>query len=54
VGFWQKMGMPKHERVPEAQLLHRISVRLILPGERERFDQRLEKDHYLICASGSG
>jgi len=39
--------MPKHEKVPEAELLRRIRVRLILPQERERFDQRLEEDHYL-------
>ncbi|MDA1277484.1 MAG: hypothetical protein O2960_26075 [Verrucomicrobia bacterium] len=46
--------MPKHEKVPEAQLLRRIGVRLILPEERERFDQRLEDDHYLHSARLGG
>lgn len=31
----------------EADLLHRVRVRLIEPHEREEFDRRIEADHYL-------
>ena len=31
----------------EADLLKRVTVRLIDPHEREEFDRRLEADHYL-------
>ena len=39
---------------PESQILRRVSVRLILPGERERFDQLLEQRHYLHSARLGG
>lgn len=31
----------------EADLLKRVTVRVIDPHEREEFDRRLEADHYL-------
>ena len=46
--------MPKDEKGPEVELIRRIRVRLILPEERECFDERLEKDHYLHSARLGG
>lgn len=48
------MGMPKPETLPEAQILRRITVRLILPQERERFDHLLVEQHYLHSARLGG
>jgi Domain of unknown function (DUF4338)/DDE_Tnp_1-associated/Transposase DDE domain len=48
------MGMPKQEKAPEAQILRRIIVRLVLPEERDRFDQLLEQQHYLHSARLGG
>jgi len=39
---------------PEAEALRRVSVRLIRPDERERFDHLLEQLHYLHSATLAG
>jgi hypothetical protein len=39
---------------PESEVLRRITVRLVLPEERERFDLLLEKEHYLHSARLGG
>ena len=46
--------MLKKENAPEAEILRRIAVRLIIPQERDRFDQLLEKQHYLHSARLGG
>jgi hypothetical protein len=46
--------MTKHETVPELDLLQQVRVRLILPQERERFDELLEQKHYLKSARLGG
>lgn len=42
-------GLPAEER-----LLAEVRVRLISPGERERFDELMEKEHYLHNATAVG
>lgn len=39
---------------PEPQFLDKVTVRLILPEERERFDRLLETEHYLHSAQLGG
>jgi len=39
---------------PEVDVLRRVTVRLILPQERERFDQLLVEEHYLKSARLGG
>ena len=39
--------MPKPKSTDEPGVLRRISIRLLQPGERVRFDERLEQRHYL-------
>jgi len=39
---------------PESEVLRRITVRLVRPEERERFDLLLEKEHYLHSARLGG
>src|SRR5436309_7901978 len=39
---------------PEADVLRRVTVRLILPEERARFDALLEQEHYLKSARLGG
>jgi hypothetical protein len=39
---------------PESEVLRRITVRLVLPEERERFDLLLEREHYLHSARLGG
>ena len=46
--------MPKQEKTPEAQILGQITVRLLLPQERERFDRLIEQEHYLHSARLGG
>ena len=46
--------MPNQKMAPEAQILRRIIVRLVLPEERDRFDQLLEQQHYLHSARLGG
>ncbi|MCL5099040.1 MAG: ISAs1 family transposase [Candidatus Omnitrophica bacterium] len=46
--------MPKQEIVPEAEVLRRITVRLILPQERDSYDQLLQAQHYLHSARLGG
>lgn len=46
--------MPNPQKPPEAEILQRISVRLVLPEERERFDRLLEQEHYLHSARLGG
>ena len=46
--------MTKPQRPPEADLLAKVTVRLIVPAERERFDQLLEQRHYLHSARLGG
>lgn len=46
--------MPKPPKPPEAEILQRIIVRLVLPEERERFDRLLEQEHYLHSARLGG
>lgn len=42
--------MHLHERSPEPEILKRVSVRLLLEPERERFDALLEQKHYLASS----
>lgn len=46
--------MPKLQIPSETDVLRRVSVRLLLPEERERFDQLLEQEHYLHSARLGG
>ena len=46
--------MSKQKVAPEPDLLQRVTVRLILPEERDRFDQLLEAKHYLQSARLGG
>lgn len=46
--------MTKQKIVPEADLLKRVAVRLIVETERERFDQLIEQEHYLHSARLGG
>src|ERR1035438_4094426 len=46
--------MTKPTSTSESEVLHRVSVRLIRPEERERFDQLLETEHYIHSARLGG
>ncbi len=46
--------MSKPKSAPEWEFLRRVSVRLIRPEERERFDTLLETEHYLHSARLGG
>lgn len=46
--------MPKRQKSAESVVLDRIRVRLIADHERERYDQLLEKEHYLHSARLGG
>lgn len=46
--------MPKPQKESESNILRQIQLRLILPQERERFDQLLEQQHYLHSARLGG
>lgn len=46
--------MQEPQSTPEHDYLHRVSVRLMLPEERERFDSLLESRHYLQSARIGG
>ena len=46
--------MTKPSNAPETELLQKVSVRLIGGDERERFDQLLEKEHYIHSARLGG
>jgi len=46
--------MSKPKNAPEWEFLRRVSVRLIRPEERERFDGLLETEHYLHSARLGG
>lgn len=46
--------MAKAQKAGESEILRRIGVRLIHPWERERYDQLLEKEHYLHSARLGG
>jgi hypothetical protein len=48
------MGMTKPKTAPESELLSKVSVRLIAEDERERFDELLEKEHYIHSARLGG
>jgi len=46
--------MTTHKPVPESNFLRNVTVRLILPEEKDRFDQLLEQRHYLHSARLGG
>lgn len=46
--------MPKEQIPSETDVLRGVSVRLLLPEQRERFDQLLEQEHYLHSARLGG
>ena len=46
--------MSKGGQTPESEILRRVTVRLITPEERERFDRFLEENHYLHSARLGG
>jgi hypothetical protein len=46
--------MTNHKPAPESDLLRQVTVRLITPEERDRFDQLLEQRHYLQSARLGG
>jgi len=46
--------MTKRESAPESNLLQKVTFRLILPEERDRFDHLLEQKHYLHSARLGG
>jgi hypothetical protein len=46
--------MSKPQAESESDVLQKVAVRLILPEERERFDQLLEQKHYLQSARMGG
>ena len=46
--------MTKPKFAPESQVLRQVTVRLLRPEERERFDQLLETKHYLHSARLGG
>jgi hypothetical protein len=52
--LWQNLGMAKPNSRPESDLLNHLSVRLICEDERPRFDELLEKEHYLHSARLGG
>jgi hypothetical protein len=46
--------MTKQPTPPESEFLRKVTVRLIVAEERERFDQLLEQEHYLKSARLGG
>jgi len=44
----------QNKAAPESDYLHQVTVRLMLPGEREHFDALLESEHYLHSARVGG
>ncbi len=46
--------MTKQKTPPETEFLRKVTVRLIVPEERDRFDQLLEQKHYLQSARLGG
>lgn len=46
--------MTRREVAPESDVLQQVTVRLLWPEERERFDQLLEQKHYLHSARLGG
>ncbi len=46
--------MNEPRSAPERDYLHRVTVRLMVPEERERFDALLESRHYLHSARVGG
>jgi hypothetical protein len=46
--------MKKQPLTPESDYLSQVTVRLVLPEERERFDALLESEHYLHSARVGG
>jgi hypothetical protein len=46
--------MSKPKSAPEAEVLKRVTVRLLRPEERAQFDQLLENKHYLASAQLTG
>ncbi len=46
--------MAKPQITPEPEFLRKVTVRLIIPGERDCFDGLLEKEHYLASARLGG
>ncbi len=46
--------MAKQDTPPEAEILSRVTVRLIESDERDRFDQLLEEQHYRQSARLGG
>jgi len=52
--FWHTSGMKKSKTTSEKQWLARVRVRLLEEAERARFDELLEKEHYLHSARLGG
>ena len=48
------MGMTKQNMPPETESLRKVTVRLIVPQERDCFDELLERKHYLLSARLGG
>ena len=48
------MGMTRQTMTPETEFLGRVTVRLIVAEERDRFDELLEEKHYLKSARLGG
>jgi hypothetical protein len=46
--------MKEHATAPESDMLQKVTIRLMLAEERERFDQLLEEKHYLHSARLGG
>jgi uncharacterized protein DUF4338/DDE family transposase len=46
--------MPKPSATPETEFLRKVTVRLMVPSEREAFDKLLEEKHYLKSARVGG
>ena len=46
--------MTKQEATPETEFLRRVTVRLIVAAERDRFDELLAQKHYLRSARLGG
>jgi hypothetical protein len=48
------MGMTKQTMAPETEFLRQVTIRLLEPAERGRFDELLEQKHYLKSARLGG
>lgn len=46
--------MPKENKAYETDVLHRVTIRLLAPPERDRFDGLLQEKHYLHSARLGG